>query len=115
VAPAETEETDENRLAMAGLATSGSVVAVELSKKLSMVLVTTPLGAGNFNDDMKGRVLIPMEQPNCFSTAKAKTRTFSASQVRSSPLAAPAKEMGKGRKKYSVFEINDHEFLSLEN
>jgi hypothetical protein len=48
------------------------------SKKLSVVLVTTPLGGGHFNDKMKGKLQMPMEQSNCFSTAKAKPRTFSA-------------------------------------
>jgi hypothetical protein len=114
-APAETEDSGENPLAMASLATKGSVVAVELSKKLSVVLVTTPLGGGHFNDEMKGKLLMPMEQSNCFSTAKAKPRTFSASLVRSSPLTASAKEMREGQKKYSVFEITDSDFLSLRN
>jgi hypothetical protein len=115
VAPTETEESDENPLAMAGLATKGSVVAVELNKKLSVVLITSPLGAGRFNDEMKGKVLTPMQQPNCFSTANAKTRTFNASLVRSSPLTAPAKAVREGRKKNSVFAINDSDFLSLRN
>jgi hypothetical protein len=114
-APAETEDSNENHLAMAGLAKEGSVVAVDLNKKLAVVLVTTPLGAGRFNDEMRGKLLMPMQQPNCFSTAKAKTRTFSASLVRSSPLTAPAKEMREGRKRYSVYEINDSDFLSLIN
>ena len=104
---------DLHRHAMAGLATEGSVVAVDINNKMSMVLVTTPLGAGHFNDDMKGKVLTPMQQPNCFSSANAKIRKFDAALIRSPPLTAHEKEVREGQNKFFVFEINDYDFLSL--
>jgi hypothetical protein len=106
---------DLHRHALAGLAEEGSVIAVDFKDNISLVLVTGPLGSGQFNDDMKGRVLKQLEQPNRFSSTNSRIKKFDAGFVRSPPLTAQKKVVGKGKKKFSEFEINECDFLSLRN